>query len=366
MSKAIGVGVIGCGNISPKYFQGAGQYSQIEIVACSDLDLELAKARAEEFAVPKAMTPDELLADPEVEIVVNLTTPQFHAPINKRILEAGKHAYCEKPFATNREEGREVLALAAEKGLRVGCAPDTFLSSPMQTAMKLVEEGEIGDVFGGTAFFACAGHERWHPNPDFYYKKGGGPVLDMAPYYLTVLANVLGPAVSVVGSGKKVFSERVIGSGSRAGEKVSVETLTHCASVIEYASGAMVNAIFSFDVQGSHDLPKLTVYGTKGNFSLPDPNFFEGPLRVSRVNEDWADVSWQHNYEGMRALGVADMAAAIQAGRPHRANGELAYHVFDTMLCCEEAAVSGERVRVESSFERVPIIAASDSESPQF
>ncbi|MBK1879244.1 Gfo/Idh/MocA family protein [Pelagicoccus mobilis] len=366
MSKPVGIGIIGCGNISPQYFKGATLFSEIEVVVCADLNLELAASRAEEFSIAKAVSVDELLADPEVEIVLNLTTPQFHAPINKRILEAGKHAYCEKPFATNREEGQEVLELAKEKGLRVGCAPDTFLSSPLQTARKLVDEGFIGKPFGGTAFFACPGHERWHPNPEFYYKRGGGPVLDMAPYYLTVLANLFGPAVSVISSAKKVFDERTVASGPLEGEKISVETLTHNVSVIEYSNGATVNAIFSFDVQGSHDLPMLTVYGTEGNLSLPDPNGFEGPLKVSRAGQDWEEVSWQHNYEGMRAIGLADLAAAIRDGRKHRANGELAYHVFDTMLACEESAESGQRVQIESTFESLPAIRASDGAAPLF
>lgn len=360
------VGVIGCGNISPQYFKGAKLYSEIEIVACADLNVDLAKARAEEFGVPKALSVDALLADPDLDIVLNLTTPQFHAPLNRRILEAGKHAYCEKPFATNREEGRQVLELAAKKGLRVGCAPDTFLSSPLQTARKLVDEGFIGSVFGGTAVFACAGHERWHPNPEFYYKLGGGPVLDMAPYYFTVLVNLFGPAVSVVASGKQVFAERTVGSGPLEGSKIAVETPTHNVSIIEFENGATVSAMFSFDVQGEHDLPMLTLYGTEGNLSLPDPNCFDGDLRVCRASGSWESLSLQHNYEGARALGIADMAAAIRGERPHRANGEMAFHVFDLMVACEEAASSGQRVSVASRFERLPAIGASEGESPRF
>ncbi len=366
MSEVTKVGIIGCGNISPQYFKGAKLYREIEIAACSDINLDFAKARAEEFGVPRALSVEELLADPEIEIVLNLTTPQFHAPINLRILEAGKHAYCEKPFATNRAEGRQVLELAAAKGLRVGCAPDTFLSSPLQTARKLVDEGFVGDVFGGTAVFACAGHERWHPNPEFYYKLGGGPVLDMAPYYFTALANLFGPAVSVVSSGKKVFAERTVGSGPLEGSKIAVETATHNVSIIEFANGATVSALFSFDVQGEHDLPMLTLFGTKGNFSLPDPNNFEGELRVSRASGSWESLSLQHNYEGARAIGLADMAAAIKAGRAHRANGDLAYHVFDIMLACEESAASGERAQIESRFERLPVIGASEGAAPLF
>ncbi|MBD5781427.1 Gfo/Idh/MocA family oxidoreductase [Pelagicoccus sp. NFK12] len=366
MSEAIKVGVIGCGNISPQYFKGAKLYGEIEIVACADLNVDVARARSEEFGVPKAIAVDELLSDPEVEIVLNLTTPQFHAPVNKRILEAGKHAYCEKPFATNRHEGQEVLRLAAAKGLRVGCAPDTFLSAPLQTARKLVDEGFIGKPFGGTAVFACPGHERWHPNPEFYYKLGGGPVLDMAPYYFTVLVNLFGPAVSVVASAKQVFAERTVGSGALEGTKIAVETPTHNASLIEFENGATVSALFSFDVQGEHDLPMLTLYGTEGNLSLPDPNRFDGELRVCRAGGSWESLSLQHNYEGARALGIADMAAAIRANRPHRANGEIAFHVFDLMLACEESAASGQRVAVASRFERLPVIGASEGGSPRF
>lgn len=367
LSRPFRVGVIGCGNISPQYFKGAHLYRQIEIVACADLNLEYAKARAEEFGIARACSVNELISDPDVEILVNLTPPQQHAPVNLRILEAGKHAYCEKPFAANRAEGREVMALAAKKGLRVGCAPDTFLSAPAQTARKLVDDGFIGQPFGGTAAFACPGHERWHPNPDFYYKKGGGPVLDMAPYYFTVLVNLLGPAVSVVSSGKRTFAERVIGSELRKGEKISVETVTHNHSIIEFANGATISALFSFDVQGIHDMPLLTLYGTEGNLSLPDPNWFSGELRVSRAGDDsWESLSLQHNYEGARSLGVAELADAILNDRPHRASGSLAYHVFDLMLACEESAKSGERVAVESTFERLPAIHASEGSEPLF
>lgn len=361
------VGVIGCGNISPQYFKGAKLYREIEMVACADINESVAKARAEEFGVPRALSVDELLADGEIDIVLNLTTPQFHAPVNKRILEAGKHAYCEKPFATNREEAKEVLALAKAKGLYVGCAPDTFLSGPMQTARRLIEEGLIGEPYGANAAFACPGHERWHPNPDFYYKRGGGPLLDMGPYYLTVLSNLLGSVSSVISKGQRVFSERTIGSEGRRGEKIGVETLTHLTSLIEYESGATASTVFSFDMQGLHDLPMLTIYGTEGTLSLPDPNWFVGEVKVSRPGaSEWESLSLQHNYEGARSLGLAEMAAAIEAGRPMRASGELAYHVFDVMVACEEAAVAGGPITVESRFERLPVIGASEGDEPLF
>lgn len=361
------IGVIGCGNISPQYFKGAKLYEEIEIVACADIDLTVARARAEEFGVPRAVSVDELLADAEIDIALNLTTPQFHAPINQRILQAGKHAYCEKPFATNREDGRAALELAKDKGLYIGCAPDTFLSGPLQTARKLIDEGFIGRPFGALAVFACPGHERWHPNPAFYYQAGGGPLLDMGPYYLTALANLFGPAVSVMSSAKKSFDKRTIGSEPRKGETITVETSTHYTSILEYGNGATASTLFSFDLQGAHDLPHIMIYGTEGNLALPDPNRFDGILKVSRAGKmDWEEVPLQHRYEGARALGLAEMAAAIESGRPQRASGELAYHVFDTMVGCDDSAQRGSRVEIQSSFERLPVMRSSDGAKPRF
>ena len=354
------VGLIGCGNISPQYFKGCQLYSNIEIVACADIDPAAARRRAAEFGVPRALTVEELLADPGIDIVLNLTTPQFHAPLNLRILEAGKHAYCEKPFATNRAEGRQVLDLARAKGLRVGCAPDTFLSAPLQTARALIDEGCIGQPIGAMAVFACPGHESWHPNPAFYYQRGGGPLLDMGPYYLTLLGNLFGPVVSVMASAKTTFAERTIGSEPLRGQKIAVQTPTHYSGILQYANGATASMLFSFDVSGRHDLPKTLVFGSEGTLALPDANHFDGDVLVSRsAKTEWEAVPERRRYEGARALGLSDMAAAIASGRPHRASGDLAYHILDVMLACDESHASGSRVEVASLFEKPSVVAAS-------
>ncbi len=361
------IGVVGCGNISPAYFRGCRRYDNIEIVACADINREAAKSRAEEFEVPRVLSVDELLEDDEIEIVLNITTPQFHAPINKAILEAGKHAYCEKPFATHRQEGLDVLQLAAEKELYVGCAPDTFLSGALQTARKLIDGGFIGDLFGAVAVFAYPGHESWHPNPEYYYKKGGGPLLDMGPYYLTALVNILGPVSSVYGSTKTTFEERTITSEPLKGSKIQVETPTHVNGLLEFENGATASTLFSFDMRGAHQLPMLMVYGTEGSLSLPNPNRFDGKVEVSRGRDGpWEEVPLEHHYEGMRSLGLAEMAEAIRVGRPQRANGAMAYHVFDVMSSYEESYEDGTRKKVDSTFERLPVMPDCEAEDPVF
>ncbi len=361
------IGVVGCGNISPAYFRGCKHYRNIEMVACADISRDAAESRAEEFEVPRVLSVDELLADEEIEIVLNITTPQFHAPLNKAILEAGKHSYCEKPFATNRNEGKEVLELALEKGLYAGCAPDTFLSAPLQTARKLVDEGFIGDPFGAVAVFAYPGHESWHPNPEYYYKKGGGPLFDMGPYYLTALVNILGPVSTVCGSTKTTFEERTIASEPLKGAKIQVETPTHVNGLLEFENGVTASTLFSFDMRGAHQLPMLLVYGTEGSLSLPNPNRFDGKVEVSRGRDGpWEEVPLVHNHEGMRSLGLADMAQAIRSKNAQRANGAMAYHVFDVMTCYEESYERGARLEVESTFDRQPVMPETSGADPAF
>jgi len=365
-SEATGIGIIGCGNISSAYFKGCQLYDGVEVVACADIDPAAAERRAEEYGV-RAMDVDALLACDEAQIAVNLTTPPHHAPVNKRILEAGKRAYCEKPFATNRAEGREVLELAKRRGLYVGGAPDTFLAGAFQTARQLVQEGAIGEPFAAGATMTCGGHESWHPNPEFYYEKGGGPLLDMGPYYLTVLVNCLGPVASVTGAAKSVYEERVIGSEPLKGTKIQVETPTHLTGILEFERGATALTLFSFDMRAKRDLPQLQIYGTEGSLSLPDPNRFDGALRIARNGQkDWEEVPIRHRYEGTRGLGVAEMAAAIRAGRGHRCSGEMAYHVFDVMASYEESSLEGRRLEVGSRFEERPAMSATTSAKPEF
>ncbi|QYM78094.1 Gfo/Idh/MocA family oxidoreductase [Horticoccus luteus] len=352
MLSKVKIGLIGCGNISDAYFKGAAAYDILEIVACADLDLARAQAKARQHGIAKACTPAELLADPAVEIVVNLTVPQAHAPVNEQVLRAGKHAYVEKPFALDTTSSRRVLEVAAAQGRRVGCAPDTFLGGGIQTCRQLLDEGAIGDPVAAVAFMMCPGHESWHPAPEFYYQQGGGPMFDMGPYYITALVNLLGPAKRVSGSAKITFPERTITEAKRAGQKIAVQTPTHITGAIDFANGATATMVMSFDVT-PYPLPCLVVYGTKGTMEVPDPNTFGGPVRVRKAGEkEFVEMPLTHSVERARGTGVADMAYAIRAGRPHRASGELAHHVVEVMAAFEKSSNANQHVMITSTCER--------------
>jgi predicted dehydrogenase len=347
------IGVIGCGNISPIYLQAGKRFEILEVVACADIDLERAKARAAEFDIPKACSVEELLADPEIDIVVNLTIPKAHGPVGLTVLQAGKSVYNEKPLAALREEAQPLLTTARERGLRVGGAPDTFLGGGLQTCRKLIDDGVIGEPVAATAFMMGHGHESWHPDPEFYYQVGGGPMFDMGPYYLTALINLLGPVRRVTGSTRISFPERTITSQPKYGTKIAVKTPTHIAGVLDFASGAIGTIITSFDVWGHH-APIIEIYGSEGTLSVPDPNTFGGVVRVRKAREqEWVEVPLTHGYtQNSRGLGVADMAYALRSGRQHRANGELAYHVLDIMHAIHDASREGRHVEMASTCER--------------
>jgi predicted dehydrogenase len=351
--KKTRVGIIGCGNISGIYFKAGQTFNNIEIVAAADMVLERAKAKAEEFGVPKACSVEELLADAEIEIVVNLTIPKAHASVCTAALEAGKHVHVEKPLVVNREDGKRVLDLAKSKGLRVGCAPDTFLGGGLQTCRKLIDDGWIGQPVAATAFMLCHGHESWHPDPAFYYEVGGGPMFDMGPYYLTALVSLLGPVTRLTGSARVTFPERTITSQPKYGTKVTVETPTHIAGVMDFANGAIGTLVTSFDVWAAN-VPLIEIYGTEGSLSVPDPNGFGGPVRVRRMGaKEWSEVPLTHGFaENSRGIGVADMAAAIERGRPHRVSGDLAYHVLDLMEGFHDASRDGRHYTPVSTVER--------------
>ena len=349
-----GIGIIGCGNISGIYLANlTKRFVQTRVVACADLVQDRARAAAVKYGVPRGCTVEELLRDPEVEIVVNLTPPRGHMDISRAALEAGKHVYSEKPLAIRRVDGAAVLRTARRRGRRVGGAPDTFLGGGIQTCRKLIDEGAIGRPLGATAFMTTPGHERWHPDPAFYYQAGGGPVLDMGPYYITALAFLLGPVSRVTGSAQKSYSERTITSQPKQGTKISVEVPTHVAAVLDFTSGAVGTLLMSFDVWGTH-LPWMEIYGTEGSLAVPDPNTFGGPVKLLRRDaKEWDDMPLQFGYvENSRGLGVADMADAIRADRPHRASGELLYHVLDVMEGIDDASRAGRHYRVSSTFER--------------
>jgi predicted dehydrogenase len=348
----VGIGVIGCGNISGAYLGASRLFPVLDVRAVADADPAAARRRGQEFGVP-AVEVGELLADPGIEIVVNLTVPGAHAAVGREILAAGKHAYSEKPLATSFAEGKALIEEAERLGLRVGCAPDTFLGGAHQAAREFLDAGRMGEVVGGTAFFMCPGHERWHPNPDFYYKAGGGPVLDMAPYYLTQLVNLLGPVARVAAMAPEPRAERTITSAPRAGERIAVEVPTHVSGTLQFRSGAVVGVTMSFDVAGHRHLP-LEIYGTEGSLVVPDPNWFGGEVSFLAKGGEWEAVPVTRPWtEGqLRSLGVADMAAAIRQGRPHRASGALALHVLEVMEGLGRSAEAGAFVEMATRPER--------------
>ena len=346
------IGIIGCGNISGIYLKSDKTFENLQIVACADVDMARAQAKAAEYGV-KAYTVEQLLADPEIEIVINLTIPAAHAEVSTAALNAGKAAYHEKPFALNREDGRKLLATAKAHNLRIGCAPDTFLGGGLQTCRKLIDDGLIGEPVAATAFMMAPGHERWHPDPDFFYQPGGGPMFDMGPYYLTALISMLGPVKRVTGSTRITRAERTITSQPKHGQTIKVNVPTHVAGLLEFASGPIGTIITSFDVWAAN-LPRIEIYGTEGSLSVPDPNTFGGPVRLRRSNgTEWEEMPLTHIYtENSRGLGVADMAAAIRSNRPHRASGELAHHVLDIMQAFHDASREGKHIELSSTCER--------------
>jgi len=349
----VGVGIIGAGFISRIYLDNLTQrFANTHVVAVADIIPENAAARAEAYGVG-ALSVDDLLANPDIEIVINLTIPAAHADVAFSVVNAGKSVYNEKPLTGTREEGQKLLALASEKGVLVGGAPDTFLGAGLQTVRKLLDEGVIGEPVAASGAMLSSGHERWHPNPDFYYQPGAGPMLDMGPYYITALVSLLGPIARVSSSARASFPTRTITSEPRKGETITVNTPTHIAATLDFASGAIGTLTTSFDTfDTDHSL--LTIYGSKGSIRVPDPNTFGGPVRLLRAGEkEWEEIPLVEGCaENSRGLGVSDMARALREGSPQRASGELAYHVLDVMHATLESSDLGRHVAIESSVDR--------------
>lgn len=352
MVEKLKLGIIGCGNISGTYFTNLTTlFPWLTIEGCSELIEERSKAKAEAFNVPKCYTTEELLADDTIDIAVNLTTPVDHAAINQAALAAGKHVYCEKPLAIDRQDAVDTVKMAEDKGLLVGCAPDTFLGGGIQTCRKIIDDGIIGDIVSAMAFMVNHGHESWHPDPEFYYEQGGGPMLDMGPYYVTALINCIGPATRVMGSTGAAFQERTITSEKKYGKKVAIETPTHLTGTIDFENGAIATIVTSFDVWASR-LPRIEIHGTKGSLMVPDPNTFDGPVKLFREGDkEWLDIPvYTHGYVGnSRGLGLADMALAIMGNRQHRVSGQLAAHALDVMLAFEESSETGRAVKLSTT-----------------
>ena len=349
--QTLNVGIIGTGNIAPAYIRGCAPFDVIELSACADILTDRAGAFAAEHGLA-AYSIDDLLARDDIDIVINLTIPLAHAEVSLQIIEAGKHVYCEKPLAVDRDDGARVVSAARAAGLRVGCAPDTFLGGGGQSARKVIDDGLIGKPAAATAFWLSRGHERWHPNAGFYYLKGGGPHFDMGPYYLTALVNLMGPVARVSSATRRTFPERIATSEALMGQVLPVEVNTHVAGTLEFESGAITTVILSFDVWGNH-LPDIEIHGEKGSLSVPDPNRFDGDVRLLKGGaSDWIDIPLTHSTNIGRGAGVADMAYAIQSGRPHRASGDLAFHVLDIMSALDESAEQGRHIEIKSTLDQ--------------
>ena len=342
------IGIVGSGFISRAYLRAAQDFPSLRIIACSDVNFAAAQEKALEFRI-QAQPVEQLLCNPEVDLVLNLTVPQSHGSVSLRAVEAGKHVYSEKPLAFSLKEAGALLSAAEARGQRVGVAPDTFLGGGQQTARALIDRGEIGTPIGGTAFILLPGHEHWHPNPDFFYQPGGGPVFDMGPYYLTALVNLMGPIRRVASIGQKTFSEREIQSGPRKGERIPVLIPTHFNALLEFQSGPVVSFHASFDVQG-HTHSPIEIYGTEGTLLVPDPNTFGGPVRIIKRGKSPADVSLTHGFSdrNYRIIGVAEMEKAIASGKPHRASAELGYHVLEVMQAIAENGAKGSSIEISS------------------
>lgn len=347
------IGVIGCGNISDVYLPLGATYDNLEIVACADSIPERARAKAEKHHIPRACNADELLADPAIEIVIDLTPPQLHGEMGLRVVRAGKSLYSEKPLAIRGSEARDILQEAKRRGVRVGCAPDTFLGGGLQSCRQLVDEGSIGEPIAATALMLCHGHEHWHPDPEFFYQRGGGPMFDMGPYYLTALATILGPAQRVCGSTKAAFKERVVTSQPKSGTKIQVNVPTHVAGIVDFTGGVLATIVTSFDVW-STEMSRIEIYGTEGTLQLPDPNTFGGPLRIWKPDAPtWREVPLTHGHAfPSRGVGLAEMVYAMKSKRPHRADGELASHVLDIMQAIHESSEHNAHLQLTSTFTR--------------
>lgn len=362
--EPVTIGIIGCGNISDAYFKGAARSDFLTVKACADLRPEAAAAKAAEYGV-EAVAIDRLLADPDIEFVINLTVPVAHAPVSLQIIDAGKHVYSEKPLAVRYSEGQAMLLAATAKGVRVGCAPDTFLGAGHQACRRAIDEGRIGRPVAGAAAVLSHGMEHWHPNPEFFFKRGGGPIHDIGPYYLTQLVNLLGPVARVTAQVSMGSPTRTVTSEPLSGQVIEVEVPTTVNGVLAFAGGANVALTTSWDIWKHKRLP-FEIYGDEGSLLVPDPNFFGGEPMLTRRDGEWEPLDIKEHPFGIpnrtvrsgaevadyRIIGLLDMAAAVRQGRPHRANGELALHVLEVMDAFERSSTEGRHVMIESPAER--------------
>ncbi|MFF8012374.1 Gfo/Idh/MocA family oxidoreductase [Streptomyces sp. NPDC007929] len=362
MGDAHRVGIVGLGVISRAYLDTLIGRPGVRVTAVADLDASRSATAAAELPGARALTVEELLSSPDVDTVLNLTTPAAHAEIALGAIRHGKNVYGEKPLAAGLEDARAVLEAAAKAGTGVGCAPDTVLGTGVQTARAAVEAGSIGRPQFATAVMVTPGHERWHPHPDFYYTDGGGPLLDMGPYYLSSLVHLLGPVRAVTGAAGRLRDERVIGSGPRAGERIPVEVDSHVTGVLEHVNGTLTTLTTSFDGVATTAAP-IEVHGESGTLSVPDPNHFDGEVRLHALGDTgWRTLATSAGYaEGARGVGLLDLLTADERRAP-RASGELALHVLEAMTALLRSAAEGRRIELTTTAEvpaPVPLTAAA-------
>jgi len=363
MTQETRIGIMGCGNISKAYLELSARFRGIKIVAVADVVAAAAEARAKEFNV-RALTPEALLADPELDLIVNLTVPAAHYEVTRKALEAGKHVFSEKPYVLSVEEGNKLRALAKEKGLRLGSAPDTILGGAHQYARHLVDKGEVGRITSGLCGVMSHGMESWHPNPGFFFLPGGGPMLDLGPYYVSNLVQLLGPVKRVAAFTSAATPTRVVTAEPNAGKIIPVETPTNIHATLEFAQGAVITLITSWDVW-EHGMEPMALFGTEGTIHLPDPNNFGGEIQMARIADFPGKPSWEikptsveqwdHPFSGegnFRCAGLTDMAHAIAEGRPHRCNADFALHVVDIMTGILRAGDSGRVIDMQTTCER--------------
>ncbi|MDG5472703.1 Gfo/Idh/MocA family oxidoreductase [Jeotgalibacillus sp. ET6] len=345
------VGIVGAGNISDIYLAAPSKFSNIEIAGITDLISSKAEEKAEKYGVPHYPDLATMLEDPSVEVILNLTIPSAHAEISLMALDHGKHVYSEKPLATKFEDGKEIISKAKRLNLRVGVAPDTILGAGIQTALKLIEDGEIGSIVGAKAFMMGSGPESWHPNPAFFYETGAGPLFDMGPYYLSSLLVLLGPIDCVTGIAQTTYRERTIRSAERAGETFPVTTPTHVEGLMHFKSNVTASITATFDIHQSK-LPFIEVYGSKGTIHVPDPNFFGGPVTyLTTGHEGWQEAELVSDLTGNeRGIGLSNMIASIFANEQHYCHGELGLHVLESMEKLLESSVQRTFLPLETTF----------------
>jgi predicted dehydrogenase len=353
----LNVGLIGCGNISGIYFENSRRFPEFNIIACADLDMTKAEEAAAKYDIEHVLPVEEMMTSPKIDIILNLTVPHVHATVALQAIKQKKHVYTEKPLAISFEDGKRIIEEARLNKVTVGSAPDTFLGGSIQLAAQLIEDGVIGRPIGATAFMMSRGPESWHPNPEFFYHEGGGPMYDMSPYYLTALISLMGPVRRNAGSARITFPERTITSPAKYGETITVQVPTHVSGILEFESGATATITTSFDVTAART-PFIEIYGENGTISLPDPNQFNLPLLVKKHNEEeWKEMKPAGGaFDNLRGIGLADMAHAIEIGSLPRANGGVALHVLEIIHGIHCSSEEGSHYIMESKCNQPPLL----------